>query len=80
MAKKLSYILNALKNLPAYRSTLLIGDSNTHFANQHEIDPQRRSVAVRAVSGLCVVSAAHALGEYSHSYKHVKKTRMVHRP
>ena len=73
VAKKLTWILNAMKNIPAYRSTVVIGDSNTHFANQSEIDPESRSVAVRAVSGLCVVAAALALGEYKYSYKKVKK-------
>lgn len=73
VAKKLTWILNAMKNIPTYRSTVVIGDSNTHFANQSEIDPESRSVAVRAVSGLCVVAAALALGEYKYSYKKVKK-------
>ena len=73
VAKRLTWILNSIKNVPAYRSTVIIGDSNGHFAKQSEIDPESRSVAMRAVSGLCVVSAAQALREYRYTYKHVKK-------
>ena len=72
-SKKLGYVLNSLKNVPEYRSTLLIGDSNTHCVNQGEIDPTNRSVATRSISGLCVVSASHALKSYSYSYSKFKK-------
>ena len=73
VAKTLSRILNTLVNLPTYRSTLLIGDSNGHFVKNGEIDPDSKSVAVRAVSGLCVVAAAQALREYKYTYPKVKK-------
>ena len=72
-SKKLSYILNALKNCLSYRSTLVIGDSNTHPINQREVDAEGRSVAIRSISGLCVVAAAHALKAYKFTYRKVKK-------
>ena len=71
-SKKLSYILNTLKNLPENRSTLFIGDSNFHCIHG-ELDPVTKSTAVRAVSGLCVVAAADALKRYEHSYTKFKK-------
>ena len=69
----LGRILNNLRNLPTYRSTLIIGDSNGHFIKEGEIDPESKSVAARAVSGLCVVAAAEALKNYKHSIGKVKK-------
>ena len=66
-------MLNALKNCPAHRSTLVIGDSNTHAVNQREVDPVGRSIAVRSVSGLCVVAAVYALKNYKSSHNKVKK-------
>ena len=71
-SKKLSYILNSLKNLPKNRTTLLIGDSNFHYING-ELDPVSKSTAVRAVSGLCVVAAADALKSYQYRYTQFKK-------
>ena len=71
--KKLVYILKALRNLPGHRSSLAIGDSNSHRMNQQEIDPVNRSVAVRSVGGLCVVSAADALKQCRFVYTKVKK-------
>lgn len=73
VAKTLLRILNTLRNLPTYRSTLLISDSNGHFVKQGEVDPESRSVASRAVSGLCVVAAAEALRQYTYTYGQVKK-------
>ena len=72
-AKYMSYILNRLKNVPDYRSTLMVGDSNFHGVNQGEIDPTDRSVAIRSISGLCVVSAGHALKNYEHQYPKFRK-------
>ena len=71
-SKNLSYILNALKGLPRHKSTLLFGDSNLHCV-QGELDPQRKNVAIRSVSGLCVVSAAHALSQYNFNYGQISK-------
>ena len=63
-AKRLVFILKALKNLPSHVSTVVLGDSNTHHVKAHEVDPNGNSVAVRSFSGLCVVSAVLALREY----------------
>ena len=71
-ADKMLYILKSLKNLPRHKSTLLVGDSNLHSING-ELDPERKSVAIRSVSGLCVVSAAHALKQYQYKYGQVHK-------
>ena len=71
-SKRLSYILNALKNQPAYKTTLLFGDSNFNSI-YGELDPTNKSVAVRGISGLCVVAAAHALQQYDYRYTHIKK-------
>ena len=71
-AKKLSYILNNLKSQPANKTTLIFGDSNYRYV-YGELDPEGKSVAVRNVSGLCVVGAAYALKRYEHCYSHIKK-------
>ena len=72
-ANKLGYILNSLQNVPSYRSTAMIGASNFHYINQGEIDPTNKSVAIRSVSGLCVVSAAHALKKFRFQYHKFRK-------
>ena len=72
-SNKLGYILNALQNVPNHRSTVMIGDSNFHCVNVGEIDPTNRSVAIRSVSGLCVVSASDALKKFKYSYPKFKK-------
>ena len=72
-ANKLSYVLRSLQNVPYYRSTLMIGGSNFHYVRQGEIDPTNRSVAIRSVSGLCVVSTAHALRKFKFNYPKFKK-------
>ena len=72
-SNKLGYILNALQNVPNHRSTVMIGDSNFHCVNVGEIDPTNRSVAIRSVSGLCVVSASDALKKFTYSYPKFKK-------
>ena len=72
-ANKLGYILNSLQNVPSYRSTAMIGASNFHYINQGEIDPTNKSVAIRSVSGLCVVSAAHALKKFRYQYHKFRK-------
>lgn len=72
-ANKLGYILNALQNVPSFRSTAMIGASNFHYVNQGEIDPTSKSVAIRSISGLCVVSAAHALKKFRFQYHKFKK-------
>ena len=72
-ANKLGYILNALQNVPAYRSTAMIGASNFHYINMGEIDPTNKSVAMRCISGLCVVSAAYALRKFKFQYHKFKK-------
>lgn len=66
------YMLNAFKNLPHNRTTLLIGDSNFHGI-KHELDPIRRSTAVRSISGLCINGAAETLKNYKHQYPNIKK-------
>lgn len=66
-------ILNALKNLPDHKSTLILGDSNTHGIKGDQVDPVNGSVAVRSFSGLCIVAAAHALRKYKYSYRNVKR-------
>ena len=71
-SKKLSYILNCLKNLPNNRTTLLIGDSNFHYIHG-ELNPVIKNTTVRAVSGLCVVVAADALKSYQQRYTQFKK-------
>ena len=71
-SKKLSYILNSLKNQPCNKTTLIIGDSNYHHI-YGELDPEGKSVAVRSASGLCVVAAAYALKRYEYCYTHIKK-------
>ena len=72
-AKKLSYILNTLKNLPDHVYTLLIGDSNTHKVRGKDVDSWSNSVCVRSCSGLCIYSAAHALSKYKHQYPRIRK-------
>ena len=72
-ANKLGYILKSLQNVPFYRSTLMIGGSNFHYVRQGEIDPTNRSVAIRSISGLCVVSTAHALRQFNYKYPKFKK-------
>ena len=48
-SKKLSNILNSLKNLPENRSTSLIGDSDFHSTHS-ELNPVANSAVVEAVS------------------------------
>ena len=71
-AQKLAYILNAFKNLPANRSTILIGASNYHCI-KGELDPVKKNTVVRSISGLCTVGAAKALCHYEHTYPRIKK-------
>ena len=68
----LAYMLNAFKNLPHNRTTLIIGDSNFHGI-KGELDPISRSTAVRAISGLCIVGAAQTLLKYEYQYRNIKK-------
>ena len=68
----LAYMLNAFKNLPHNRTTLIIGDSNFHGI-KGELDPVSRSTAVRSISGLCIVGAAHTLKKYEHQYPNIKR-------
>lgn len=63
-AKRLSYILNTLKNLPDHVNTLVFGDSNTHKVRGQDVDPRENRVCVRSFSGLCIPAAAHALEQY----------------
>ena len=69
---KLTWILNAFKNLPDNRDTILIGDSNFHCI-KGELDPIKKNTVVRAISGLCVVGAAQALKKYRYKYPNIKK-------
>ena len=71
-SRKLTWILNAFKNLPANRDTVLIGDSNCHCI-KGELDPVKKNTVVRAISGLCVVGAAQALKNYRYKYPNIKK-------
>ena len=71
-AQKLTYILNAFKNLPANRTTILIGASNYHCI-KGELDPIKKNTVVRSISGLCTVGAANALRQYEHTYPRIKK-------
>ena len=71
-ATKLSYILNAFKNLPKSRTTVFVGDSNFHCI-KGELDPVKKFTAVRAVSGLCIAGAAQTLKEYKFQYPNIKK-------
>ena len=68
----LAYMLNAFKNLPHNRTTLIIGDSNFHGI-KGELDPVSRSTSVRSISGLCIVGAAHTLKKYEHQYPNIKR-------
>ena len=69
---RLSHILNTFKNLPAQRSTVIIGDSNNHLIDGKEVDPDG-SVVVRSFSGLCIVSTVYALKRHKFSYRKIKK-------
>ena len=71
-AGRLSYILKTFKNFPDKRSTVLIGDSNTHGIDGRELDPDG-SIAVRSFSGLCIVSCAYALERHKFSYPKIRK-------
>ena len=72
-SKRLSLILNTLKNLPGHKTTLILGDSNTHGVHGDKVDPENGTVAVRSFGGLCIVAAVHALQKYQFSHKNIKK-------
>ena len=72
-SKRLSHILNTLKNLPIFRTTVIIGDSNMHGINDGELDIANRSCAVRSFSGLCVVAAVYAFKRHKYSYDHIRR-------
>ena len=72
-SKRLSYILNTLKNLPDHKTTIVLGDSNHHCIVGDEVDPVYKSVAVRSFSGLCIVSAAYALQKHEHTHSNIKR-------
>ena len=63
-SKRLSLILNTLKNLPDHVNTVIFGDSNTHKVRGRDVDSKGNTVCVRSFSGLCVYAAAHALEKY----------------
>lgn len=72
-SKRLSLILNTLKNLPDHKKILILGDSNTHGVRGEDVDPENGTVAVRSFGGLCIVAAVHALQKYKFSYRNIKK-------
>ena len=63
-SKRLSLILNTLKNLPDHVTTIILGDSNTHKVRGKDVDPRGNKVCVRSFSGLCIFAAVHALQQY----------------
>ena len=71
-SKRLSMILNTLKNLPDHKTTLILGDSNTHGIKGDQVDPVNGTVAARSFSGLCIVAAVHALRQHKHPYRNIK--------
>ena len=72
-SKRLSYILNTVKQFPHHVTTLIIGDSNLHGVNGKEIDTEGSSVNVRSVGGLCVFAAVAALRGHTHCYRRIKQ-------
>ena len=72
-SNRLSLILNTLKNLPDHKTTLILGDSNTHGVQGDKVDPESGTVAVRSFSGLCIVAAVLALKKYRYSYRNIKR-------
>ena len=66
-SKRLSMILNTLKNLPHHKKTLILGHSNAHGVKGGNVDPDNDTVAVRSFSGLCIVAAFNALQKHKFS-------------
>ena len=75
-AKRLLTMLNTLKNTPSHKVTVVLGDSNTHGTRGVHVDPESDTVVIRSISGLCIQGAAHAIGEYRHSYPHFKRVAL----
>ena len=72
-SKRLTSMLNTLHTMPHHKTTLIMGDSNTHGVSPTQVDPENDSVAVKSFGGLCIVAAVYALQQYKLSHKHVKR-------
>ena len=72
-AGKFKGALTSLKTLTANKTTVLLGDSNTHHITDSDVDPVKRSVAVRSVGGACIPAAATAFQQHDHTYPKIKR-------
>lgn len=72
-SKRLSLILNTVKQVPDHVTTLILGDSNTHKVTGKNVDPQGNKVCVRSVGGLCIYAAVYALAKYDRVYTNIRR-------
>ena len=69
--RRLSNVLNKVKNFPPRVSTLILFDSIGHDLKAEHLESSDQ-VRIRSVGGLCVVSAVLALISHKHTHKSLK--------